>query len=892
MSEHYDVGIYGLWYGHNYGSMITYYALAKVLESMGLSYAMIKNPLGKKIDVDTLRRSHSLRFAAEKYNITPPYKLSEMYKLNEMFDKFVIGSDQMWNYSLSRPYKQSYFLDFAADDKIKISYASSFGREKCNIPVEERSATRKNLQRFDSVSVRDDFSKKICEQEFGTYAELVLDPVFLCPDEKYTELIEEAELSINEPYIFAYILDPVPEMGAAIQKLSEVSGKKAVIAFNEGSDKDKCINALGITAANVEYLREPTVNEWLYCFKNADFVVADSFHGACFSIIFNKDFIVLQNVLRGGARFPFLLGGFGLMERMAHSHAEIVELYTRYCAEEKIKIDYSSVNKILNEKKAGSFQWLKDAIEKPLENRRKVTVPSKAVQSNLDPKMCMGCSACVNICPKNALELQPDEHGYYRSVIDYDKCVDCGLCTKICPAIDLPENTNASSPELYEFIAADEQVLWNSSSGGAFPLLSAEAFKRGGVVVGAAWRDDFTVEHIMIDKPEDLHKLQKSKYLQTYMGDIYTQTKRKLEDGVFVLFSSCPCQIAGLKAFLGKDYDNLVMIDLLCGNSPSALFFKKYIEEDFPIGLEKYEFRHKVQGWTWDCTTTTTTTNGVTSVRRGQKQDNYQRVYHNHTMCPPHCEKCRYQAVPRFGDITIGDFWGIGRKDTENDVKKGTSAVLCNNRKGKEFFAQIPEEAVRVRKQVPLEWLGGNGYAINGSHNYCSPKRDLFYEAIKTMPFSKAVTYALKPNHGVYEKPGSLNYDIKKFHFHFDPLIWEESYIKGVTVLYAKTVKPPTGNYCILPIPEPLKVGKTYRLKLKYKIQTDSPEFNFHIKDSGSRIYQIIHSHKVTADNRSKWVEIDKEFVPDCDFYDEFMIGAAQLKGADAYIAFEYIYII
>ena len=112
MGKKYDVAIYGLWYGNNYGSMITYYALSKVLESMNLTYAMIKNPLGSNVDVNKLCRSHPLRFAAEQYEITPLLRLNEMGKLNDSFDTFLLGSDQMWNYYLSKNYKQSYYFDF------------------------------------------------------------------------------------------------------------------------------------------------------------------------------------------------------------------------------------------------------------------------------------------------------------------------------------------------------------------------------------------------------------------------------------------------------------------------------------------------------------------------------------------------------------------------------------------------------------------------------------------------------------------------------------------------------------------------------------------------------------------------------------------------------------
>jgi|GEM_PF-182840 len=359
----YDVAIYGLWYGNNYGSIITYYSLSKVLDKLGKTYAMIRNPLGRDIDIDSLERSHPLRFAKEKYKVTKLRPLSRLSELNEFFDAFLIGSDQMWNYHLSRPYKQSYFLDFVSDDKIKVAYATSFGKDTYIGPPEEKVITDKNLKRFDAVSVRDDFSKRICEEDFGTHAELVLDPVFLCDVEKYDELISEAvNFSIDEEYIFAYVLDPNPKIGASIQKIAEESGRKVIVVFNQSGDKIKFRDALNINNDNVMFMLNPTVKEWLYLFKNAQFVVTDSFHGSCFSIIFRRPFIVMKNNGRGGSRFPYLLGGFGLLDRMVESPEAIAEKYTQ--AVNGDPIDYESVYKKIDAEKARSLEWLKNALEK------------------------------------------------------------------------------------------------------------------------------------------------------------------------------------------------------------------------------------------------------------------------------------------------------------------------------------------------------------------------------------------------------------------------------------------------------------------------------------------------------------------------------------------------
>lgn len=386
MSEKkYDVGIYGLWYGHNYGSIITYYALDNVIRKMGYSTVMIKNPLGREgLDLSKLSRSHALVFADKHYEITPLYGINEMDKLNEICDRFVLGSDQMWNYHLSRPYKQTYFFDFVNEDKNKIAYATSFGKEKYIGPDAEKAITKKNLARFNAISVRDDFSKEICEKDFGVSAEVQMDPVFLCEKEKYEGLIKESEFNMEEEFLFAYILDPNPEIGKNLRKIAEKANKKMVIIFNQGSDKEKCKEALQLEGEQFIYPFEPTVNEWLYCFKNAQYIFTDSFHGCCFSVIFHKPFVVKKNVGRGGRRFDFITKQLGISDFMVSDSEGFVELFDKYG--ENLQINYGVIQKRIDEKRMTSLKWLNDALAVKKVNEAKVTVGSN-IKPNVPMKL-------------------------------------------------------------------------------------------------------------------------------------------------------------------------------------------------------------------------------------------------------------------------------------------------------------------------------------------------------------------------------------------------------------------------------------------------------------------------------------------------------------------------
>ncbi len=382
----YDVGIFGLWYGRNYGSMSTYFALKTVVEGMGYSTVMIENPLNSdSLNVDTLPMSHPRRFARDHYTITPRYRLNEMDKLNEICDGFLLGSDQMWNYGLSRAYKQAYFLDFAADDRRKIAYGTSFGKEPYNGPDSEKPLIKKNLSRVTALSVRDDFSQRILKNEFQLEGEQVLDPVFLCPLSAYEKLMEEAEKPKVINYVFAYILDPNPEIGQSIKKVMEASGKQVVIAFDEPMNKQEMFDRLEIPRDNVTVLNDPTLPQWLSYYQNADFVLTDSFHGVCFSVIFEKPFIVLKNKKRGGGRFDCLLGALGLLDRMVDAPLLMGEKYVQLG--DQREIDYEAVNAKMAPEKERSWNWLKKALDTPKDKLTPVAPPYEIPAPQLSPEV-------------------------------------------------------------------------------------------------------------------------------------------------------------------------------------------------------------------------------------------------------------------------------------------------------------------------------------------------------------------------------------------------------------------------------------------------------------------------------------------------------------------------
>ena len=730
----YDVGIFGVWYGCNYGSIATYYGLNRVIEDLGYSVLMIDKPdLGNAKDQE-MGDTHSRRFGEEYYHISERYPLGELKQLNEQCNTFVLGSDQVWNYGISKHFGKSNYLDFVDDEHKKIAYAASFGHGTDFTPEEEREKVGELLRRFDAISIRENQGVEIVRENYHVRADHVVDPVFLAEKSIYEELAEKSKFREETPYICTYILDPTAEIREALLHISKKKGLRLVNILDGVPwifDKNK--KRLELEAAsNVE------VEDWLHLIQNSELVITDSCHGTAVAAMFEKTVIPIANRQRGYARFESLVEMLGIPERLIKHPRDIID--NPVCLE-PMNVEFISL--LLESNRISSREWLRTALETPRGSLPTVAIPQKAIPKKLEQSLCMGCSACSSTCSYGALALQEDSWGYYRSLVDFNRCVDCGRCQMVCPALHLPKKTNEEHPTCYACIATDDSILRESSSGGMFTVLAEKIFQSKGYVVGAVWTETFAVKHVIIKDGSDLPRLQKSKYLQSYMGNIFQEIKEKLELKSPLLFSGTPCQVAGLKAYLGKEYEHLLLVDILCSHAPSQLFFRKYLREAFPQGVEKYEFRHKKYGW--DCITVKVITkDGETIIRRGGGEDDWQRIFHDHTMCAIHCETCRYQKTPRYGDLTLGDFWGIEKRDQEIDSKQGVSVVLCNNDKGRAFLESISTDKLKLKKEVPLGWLGGNGYAINNSRNYSSPKRDAFYQAIQTKPFSKAVKHALE----------------------------------------------------------------------------------------------------------------------------------------------------
>lgn len=341
---------------------------------------------------------------------------------------------------------------------------------------------------------------------------------------------------------------------------------------------------------------------------------------------------------------------------------------------------------------------------------------------------CTGCTACYSVCPHAAIEMKEMVNGYLYPSIDTSKCVDCEACLKVCPVNNpLQLHEPIHSIAAYSNVTSDRQ---SSASGGVASVITQYILKNKGVVYGCVQEDVGDIRHQRIDDFFFAAKLKGSKYVHSYMNDNYRQVRRDLKTGKYVLFFGTPCQIAGLKSFLRKDYENLFLVDLCCHGVPSRQFLKdnisfirkkKLISSVEPLQVS---FREKKSVIKYGLFLHSA---GKIIYSKYTPNDYYISGFLSGLFFRTNCFTCPYARKERISDITLADHWGMGESDNpEMKVHKGLSTVLINTTKGEYLFEEIKDSVV-FEERSWIESINGNGqfmHAHEKPKNYEEFQRD------------------------------------------------------------------------------------------------------------------------------------------------------------------------
>ena len=306
---------------------------------------------------------------------------------------------------------------------------------------------------------------------------------------------------------------------------------------------------------------------------------------------------------------------------------------------------------------------------------------------------CCGCYACYNICPKECITMESDSEGFWYPKIDKNKCIDCNLCEKVCPIIN-KFNSSLYEEKSYAVFNKNEKIRLESSSGGIFSILAEYVINNHGSVYGAAFDEEFNVKHIKINNLQDIKLLRGSKYVQSKIEDVFKFIKSDLKNDKLVLFTGTPCQVAGLKSFLQKKYNNLILMDIVCHGVPSPLVWQQYINElkqNYKQNIKNVYFRDKSTGWK---TYSIKFLFDKDEYKNIGFKDIYMKGFLNDVYLRPSCYNCNFKGIERISDITIADFWGIENVLPKMDDDKGTSLIVIHSEKGKQLFDELSEKMI------------------------------------------------------------------------------------------------------------------------------------------------------------------------------------------------------
>ena len=347
---------------------------------------------------------------------------------------------------------------------------------------------------------------------------------------------------------------------------------------------------------------------------------------------------------------------------------------------------------------------------------------------------CALCGACFNACPVDAIRFSKAYLDFQYPEIDATRCVHCNQCEKACPILGDKSKPEDGYPIAFAAKSNDNSVRLRSSSGGVFYELASQILRDGGYVCGAVFDESFHVRHIVSNMQEAIFRMMGSKYAQSDVGYCYREIKEKLNAGEKVLFSGCPCQVAGLRTYLGKSYKNLLLVELICHGIPSDQMLQTYVhmqEKKYGAKLKRMEFRNKTKGWHGSSVRMEFENQRIYS--KPITADAYMNGFLGSATLKSSCYDCHFRNFTAGSDIILGDFWGAEVELLEDD-NKGISAILVNSGKGMDLLDRCNLALTPANVETIIKY---NRNLLCSAAP--SPQRSSFYASANTNGLEEAI---------------------------------------------------------------------------------------------------------------------------------------------------------
>lgn len=659
------VGILTLyWQTYNYGAQLQAYALQRKISNLGYECEQIQYKWCKEQIIENYSQAsiNQRAFSAFSNSIKHSNMVFSSENIDECvndYDVFVTGSDQVFGVENSMPdiNLPIMALSFVPDEKVKIAYAASMGNAELS---SKRRAVLKNcLPGLDRISMREKQASAYISQMIGKRVDTVLDPVFLLNKEEWNEISKDAK-SFNEEYIFFYSAGYDSFHEKIVEKLQE---------------------KYGIPVKRLGYIEGEKIGplDFISWIKGARYVVTDSFHALAFSIIYHKNFVSLPidtipTSRSKNVRIKNLLNLVDLEDRFINGKICNLSDISKITERLEKPIPFEKVERLLDELKEESVNFLKTSLS-----------VTKDKGGFLVPKSeCSGCGCCKLVCPVGAIDMVPDQYGFLYPKKNSDKCIECGKCMDICRK----ECSENAFIELCGLQSSKDEIRSKASSGGAFFEISKAFIDQGGTVVACKYDANFNPVHDFCDSVTQLDSFCRSKYVQSNAYFTFSDIKKRLDENKKILFVGTPCQTSALFSFLGREYPNLYLADLICGGVGALKLWEKYLEsQNKDESLKSISMRHKYSEYLKP--------EGFPAFSMKLDYETESKVFEGSedyylnsrlSFYRDSCYNCKYKGGRRKSDITIGDFVKMNYLKSRDYDGLGTTLAIVWTKKGESLL--------------------------------------------------------------------------------------------------------------------------------------------------------------------------------------------------------------